>query len=876
MESFSDVQKRFPDSYIIRATVKYEGNLTSLETNPVLRFYTSGQTLPRTKYTEVTLGNDYRGEPFEVNVPLDLIHGTKKVYDVRGQFKLPKNSLENDTALWIQGYAQQVSSEGKALYEKDGSGMVYLNTMTEHTHQRTEKVPLILQSLALQGESPPEKGVVHVTLHNPIPSKAFLPVSLTDRIGINLQYTDALVRACVSTTMAPFDNQKASEIGLHQMSPTYEEMRHVMAPYYVSAAGVLPGPLYWSNMSQEEPWGEKIVLDTTRAVLDRNEISPGSFTTSLDEQLDSFEDMNFLTTAANILGQVVSAPSATVNYISDKRVTTGPFRSFPKERVVEDFGKLGPDKVESGGDCEDSGNFNGRMFVAVRDSHMTHPLTKSLQKLAKKYAAAGNLVTVTARNVTDSESHSAASITKEEEDKRMDAIYNPIGLRIGDPEDVNMRPGAHEFLQLIPKRTVYEWASRTSPSERDTMQWSDGSLMRDIPKEEGHLPLIDCEGTGMVKPLILPDEAYRGRKDQKLKAVEEQLKHLDAYTRIVTGKTYKEMYEGGTAMYDPSVFNTIGQFMRVNKNIVNDPDVLVSDFYRMSRSKFFIPEKSDPLYSKIFGKAKKDPVALVGEEAFSEVYDKTSFEKARNDKPDNASYVIGARSMDSEDIETGETSVLVNIGTRDSQSTTASSKESLVSIDIKTPEFYWLQSTPVQIGPRPRVYDQYEEEEGPNASGEHTVGVHTTDERNKRKFVGLARSPAPTNAQLSAIYAISKHLPPITPMEPVSAEQKKYWESEIIPNVEAILSNELRHKRRINTVKTKTIPYFIRMADYNPKAIQTIAKIAATNDHILAVTPHLEAYAKNMAMIRLGFTVDMSDWKGIKKDEISFKKMSRA
>ena len=113
-------------------------------------------------------------------------------------------------------------------------------------------------------------------------------------------------------------------------------------------------------------------------------------------------------------------------------------------------------------------------------------------------------------------------------------------------------------------------------------------------------------------------------------------------------------------------------------------------------------------------------------------------------------------------------------------------------------------------------------------------------------------------------------------MEPVSAEQKKYWESEIIPNVEAILSNELRHKRRINTVKTKTIPYFIRMADYNPKAIQTIAKIAATNDHILAVTPHLEAYAKNMAMIRLGFTVDMSDWKGIKKDEISFKKMSRA
>jgi hypothetical protein len=612
-------------------------------------------------------------------------------------------------------------------------------------------------------------------------------------------------------------------------------------------------------MSREAPWDEQIVLDTALAVVERNEVAPATFARKLTEQLDEFEDLDFLVNASDILGQIVSAPSATVHYIADKRVIAPKAemrrggtkfytnRNMPKMRVVEDFGKLGPDFVEVGGDCEDSGNFNGRMFVAIRDGSMTHPLTKALQKLARKYAGAGNLLTVTARNVSDSE-HAQAPIGE----AVIPGTHKPIGLRIGEPADVNMKPGAHEFLQLIPKRTVYEWAARTSPSDKMTLRWSDGTLMHKIPAHEALLPLVDCEGTGMVRPLILPDEAYRGRKDHKLNAVEKQLKYLDAYTRLVTGRTYKEMYQGAKpANPDPAIFNKYGQFMRVAHKVINDPDTMASDFYRMSRSKFFIPERNDVIYDKIFKQAETDPLRMVGEEI---AHLKTPAERGN-------AFMIGAS-----DPAHG----VVGLG----------GKGGYVSVPVKNPPFYWLDTTPVQVGPRPKKYNEIEEEDGMPASGALTYGVHTTDERNKRKFVGLVRAPMPSNAQFLAIHSIVKHLPPITPMKPMDDVERKHLEDELMPEISKVISDELakydKARERAITSRVNTISFFMRTSDYDQEGIGHLARWAGENPHVIYAHAAMEPYAHNLSMIRMDFMIGMQDWKGIEKEKISFIKNSRA
>jgi len=833
--------------------------MTKWEHNPVLRFYTSGQRLPRTKYTEISVGTAYDNKKKQVKVLLDPCWKNEEE-----SFSYTE-CLPADAALWIQAYAQIESSEKRLLYEKDGSGMVYLKEfidskqnvdlgreLIEHKGAITRTIELRLQSLApfAGKDGPLIKSQVKITMHTTFSKEVFRESCLTDYIGENVDLTNALIRASVNKSMVIYDDERVSQItGGKIFTPTRKEMVHVMAPYYISAAGVLPGPLYWMNMSQERPWDEKIYFDTISSVLHRNQISNHkAFARRLMRETESMEDMDFLVKACNIMGQVVAAPSATVHYIADKRVIPWKEgkvyhnRKIPKMRIVEDFGKLGPDLVEAGGDCEDSGNFNGRMFVGLRDQKMTHDITIAMQQLARKYAACGNLMTVTARNVSDSEkvneSISSEYLPISSQKTFHDDIANVIGMRVGDNDDMKMKPGAHEQLRLTPIALVLTQAKRVSEGK---VFWSDGRSIDDFHPRDIELPEMDAEGTGMKNPFSLPWEAYYSSKDKKTTAVDKQYALLDAMCRVQTGRKYVEMSNGASSINRYSEkFECIGQFMRMSKNLINDPDLRL-DFYRTQRSHMFLLEKDDPIYRKLFHKMQYNPVKTI--------------------------------SADFDDIH-----MTKMIGNKNSSKSGEASTDKL-DMPVKLPPLYWLDVTPVQIGTRPKRYKQMDENTFV-AEGPRSYGVHCIDSRNKRKFVGLERSPAPSSTELLAMYTISKHLPPITPMKAMSEEEHRFLDKTLLPEINARLNKQLDnydkgHVRPIDSSNTQIVPFFVRTSDYDPDTADLIGKWAGENQHILYVSANAEKYAHRLSVIRFDYLVDMRQRMHANPDKIVFIKDTR-
>lgn len=823
----------------ISLTFQYHPNLSSEETDPVIRFYTNVREVTDKNegyFKEVTLGSSwYHGQDIDIQVP------------VRNNVKI----LDRGASLFVQVYAKERSTEGKQLYEKDGMTQVFLHNLVkeglshgvhhadkdtpEHTHHQNSPVvkeALYLQSLMFEKEVP-VKGVINMRFHTRFSASMFREIRIDDYVPGNAGRLNALIQTSIFKAQSPFQTEN-NEL---RPKPTYPEMEQVMAPYWVSSAGVINGPLYWANVLQEDPWSEKIIRDSLRCVLDRYNMKESTFSQKMRENLDNdLEDTEFTLLSARILGETVCAPSMTVEYIADKRFVAAGIRKILKERVVENFGKLGPDMVETGGDCEDTGNFNGRMFVSIRDGIMRHESTRSLQDFCRLYACAGNLLSVSSRNVAEASQGEGGG---EEPSVKWDInTHNAttVGANIGTPEDKKCTPGAHEMVQLIPKAVVGQWALRTSPSEYETMRWSDGTLINSIPESHLQLPIITCEGTGMLTPLILPNEAYYARKDHKIRAYIEQLKEMDAFTRMTYGKSVKDMYNDSTPLYPDTLafLERNGQFLRGNdgtRPLINNPDKNVSQFYRLSREKFFIPEKNDPMYDMLFS----------GERAYNQ--------------------------------SKGE----IEVEPKEVEDKMAQTSASVVS--FRKNKMWWLHTVGCVLGERPETYNVKEEDTkfalfNPQQKEEEgTYGVHTTDELNKRPFVGLWRMPQPTEAEFIGIRSVVKNLPPLTPVQPATGKEQKEMR-ELVELINVSLEEE--SKRPISSAMT-SVNHYIRTRDFKVSMLESIKKHISVNPFIRCAKCHGEVYAKNMSLLRFEYLVDQREWKGIKNQEqLSFYTSTRS
>lgn len=825
------------DSHI-KITFHYESLLTSQETDPMIRFYTSAQDAPRTKMVDVLVTGTTEQD---VNIPADL-----------------HNPLRRGDAIFAQVYTKIKSAEGHYLYQKDGAAMFFLEKLikpgqTEHfrhsskddpTHTHEDRVPvrqhvarekkgeaLQLQSMMIFQKEMPVKGTLNVRIHTRFSEHAFLPPNVSDYVPENIGLLNALIRSNIDKSMALFDPKQKAALGV-TLEATQPEIKDLCAPYWVTNAGVGPGSLYWLNVNQVDPWSEQVIHDTLTEVIQRYDMTESMFANGLNAALEDFDDMDTIVQSAAILGEVVCAPSSTVHYLADVRIvqmkdSTDLHRTPQMVRItVENFAKDGPSDAMGGvnaDDCEGTANFNGECFRSIRDQVMTRKGTMALQRLARMYAGAGTLVTVTAPNVSEDDKKKK----KEEGEKKKGPS------RIGDEEDLATKPGAHEKLDLISKRVVFEQAVRLSPGERNTLRWNDGSLMCEIPEEQRKLPTIVCEGTGLLYPLFLADEAYKSGTERKVSAIEKQEYRLEAFTRLLFGETYSQRRES-PALTDRQkktevMFTKYGQFMRgknSSRAFINDPDIR-GTFYRMQARKLFIPEANDPIYDLLFPSSRPEDVIQ--------------------------------STMEATKLESSLTSIIGDqMGKR----------KQTAQVEVRMPTLHWLETIPVTCGKRPERFSDRAYEEAQTSTETITYGTNTMDELNKQPYVGLLRTPAFTEEEAIAIRALIRSIPPtpeVKPMTKIEHEHLNKLQEGIGALIHKTLSECDKDERPPISSKAHKISYWVRTPDITDTIVSELASHAAQNHYVMTMDVHVERYAHTMSTIRFDFLVNMVGWKGIKR-----------
>lgn len=830
----------------IKLTFCYEPHLTKLESRPMIRFYTSAQKAPRNKMVDVVA---VPGTDHDVLVPADF-----------GRHAF----LRRGDMVCAQVYTKIQSAEGFFLYQKDGAAVFFLDALIkteqaeqvrhsekddpEHTHYDIVPVHAHKQARVPKGEVSGEldlqsmmiykkkivKGKLHLRIHTRFSEDAFRPPSLSDSVPQNMGLLNALVRASVDKSMALFDPKQQEALGV-KFEATQPELNNLCAPYWVSVAGVLPGAMYWTNVNGMDPWPEPVIHDTLMEVLGRHDMTETMFSSKLNSALNDFDDMDTIVESAAILGEVVCAPSSTVHYLADVRFVHAAEMSDSKiarpstlhrpskvvRVTVENFAKDGPSDLMGGvnaDDCEGTANFNGECFRSIRDGEMSKSGTKALQRLAHMYAAAGTLVTVTSANVS-------------EDDKKKTSTESTIG----SDADRSMKPGAHERLDLIPKRVVAEWAMRVSPSEKDTLEWSDGTLMHTIPDEQRKLPILICEGTGNLYPLFLADEAYQSSPERKVTAIEKQAYRRETFTRMLFGQTSIQLKKRGKFSKEQinaeKMFSTYGQFMRgknTNRNITNNPDVR-GPFYRMPARMLFLPEKKDPIN------------VMLGNLPESEEDTITS-------------------SMDASRLQASFASII-----GDSVSSRGAKKQR-AEVEVRIPRLHWLETIPVTCGSRPSHFTDEAYDRVPSYASfdSMTRGTNTMDELNKQPYVGLLRLPAFTTEEMIAIRSISRNVPPTPAVKPMG-EDEHIRLNKLEHRIAGVIKDTMHRHDKIAPMSTNSqvISYWMRTPDVSDKKVADLAEHAASNPYILAVEVHVERFAHTMSVVRFDFLTNMVGWKGI-------------
>lgn len=264
--------------------------------------------------------------------------------------------------------------------------------------------------------------------------------------------------------------------------------------------------------------------------------------------------------------------------------------------------------VASGGaiDCEDGGRDAAVHFAMLADPGAgipspRSPLVAGARAMAQHYEAVGVLCSVLSRNLADARGGAAGSDAR--------GGYLAAGAPIGSPEDERVEVGAHMFLLLLPKTTLRRSMVRAldAPSR----------LSRTAPKVDGEpdpplasplasgreLPVLLCEGTGVLHPLMRASEAYAGSQEGREAAALGDVLRQEAYVRLNTGRSSAEIAAEIVAR-QPQVASAgleagrgappeaLDRFQEMHRQdaVVDDPEArIVPTFYRTGAEFFKVP-----------------------------------------------------------------------------------------------------------------------------------------------------------------------------------------------------------------------------------------------------------------------------------------------
>lgn len=165
------------------------------------------------------------------------------------------------------------------------------------------------------------------------------------------------------------------------------------------------------------------------------------------------------------------------------------------KRIVESFG----DPAFQGcGDCEDFTKDMARNYELLTENiaGFQRPLLRLIGEVCRSlYFACGTLSSVT-----------SGSIQQDKDGGHSTASNN---VTIGDQDDHRIPTGAHMFLTLVPRDFLVEAIARSMNNPTDeAVLYKRLKIPHGKYKWARALPVVVCEGTGHLMPLLYPDSYY--------------------------------------------------------------------------------------------------------------------------------------------------------------------------------------------------------------------------------------------------------------------------------------------------------------------------------------------------------------------------------
>lgn len=629
--------------------------------------------------------------------------------------------------------------------------------------------------------------------HSCIPGLAkadFHKETTWDAVNKNIPFLERRIMRSVNKSMAPFIPEVSKATGVaNGFKPTMNELSKVHFPFFVTEVSAVPGARYFSNYAMESDYDEKVYTDLMHISLERNHITVDDFLkygesfisgkiprSQIDSTIEGVEYNTRLNEMTSAFVEACTILSTSVPYIGDyidfneDRLRKTRFDMQKSHVSTESCG----DALATGADdCEGVARLITRCYTGFRDIKHSedNKVLQVAKAIANHYICMGVLGSVTARNLSESETQKDSSNGRDhehdddEEEDDGDESFNVEGMTIiNSPEDMKSGVGAHMWTMFFPKRHALQLLGRTWQNPREKIHWTDNTEEDDYPVWNERLPVLIGEGTGMLNPRLAPVSAYFDSIPMKREAINASVKQADAMMRIMSGIAVRELQAAVSSQKMPKIEKPGElaklQFQKGQDGIMEDRNTRLSIFYRRITALFPIVTREEEFpMENIHSKAEVD---------------------------------VPPRWM--------------NIGTHD-------------FLDEQGAPFYsWRMLVPVQMDQR-RPNAWAPEYDAPGKQMDFCMtkdlhwGVNLEDFIYKRDHVALMRMPGNSIMQEKAIGSVVRHLPPLMVISSLNKDQEKFID-ENVANLNIQLNQAMLAKIKDTTSKGKapsrspSLPYF--------------------------------------------------------------------
>ena len=244
--------------------------------------------------------------------------------------------------------------------------------------------------------------------------------------------------------------------------------------------------------------------------------------------------------------------------------------------------------IASGGsmDCEDGAFDGAKVFLNLTDAGSglpdvsSHALIKAAREIGYHYTAMAILCSVLSASLAEATgtANSGASVAMTDTPD------------IGSLQDRKIVPGAHMWLALLSKAQLAENVGRAfaaSPgigqARKASLDLGFGRPPKSPMRSGAHPPPAFAEGTGIINPMMRPEEANEPSLAGKLKVAIGALRISEAHLRLSSAMTSQDVEAAGNnAMVSPApaVMNKFMPMHRQDRIIDNPKKRFVPTFYR--------------------------------------------------------------------------------------------------------------------------------------------------------------------------------------------------------------------------------------------------------------------------------------------------------